>query len=79
MLILDVGYAPLLNIKNDFDKMYLDGGALVKLGAAYRIPVSETISFYLQLISTRSVLEKIPALAAISDWVLCFSGLTIYT
>ncbi len=45
MLILDVGYAPLLNIKNDFDKMYLDGGALVKLGAAYRIPVSETISF----------------------------------
>lgn len=45
MLILDVGYAPLLNIKNDIDKMYLDGGALVKLGAAYRIPLSETISF----------------------------------
>lgn len=45
MLILNVGYAPLLKIKHDFDKMYLDGGALVKLGAAYRIPLSETISF----------------------------------
>ncbi len=44
MFILDVGYAPLLSIKNDFDKMYLDGGALIKLGAAYRIPLSETIS-----------------------------------
>ncbi|WP_346237142.1 hypothetical protein ABDK00_012080 [Niabella insulamsoli] len=45
MLILDVGYAPLLKIKNDFDKPNLNGGALVRLGAAYRVPISETLSF----------------------------------
>ena len=45
MFILDVGYAPLLKIKNDFDKAGLDGGALLKLGAAYRVPLSKTISF----------------------------------
>lgn len=43
--ILDVGYAPLLKIKNEFDKINLDGGALVRLGAAYRLPLSPTISF----------------------------------
>ena len=44
-LILDVGYAPLLKIKNEFDKASLNGGALVKLGAAYRVPLSSTVSF----------------------------------
>ncbi|MCH5597316.1 hypothetical protein [Niabella ginsengisoli] len=45
MFILDVGYAPLLKIANDFDRVNLNGGALVKLGAAYRVPLNETISF----------------------------------
>lgn len=45
LFILDVGYAPLLKIKYDYDKESLDGGALVKLGAAYRIPLGSTVSF----------------------------------
>lgn len=45
LFILDVGYAPLLSIKNEFDKSALNGGALVKLGAAYRLSMGETISF----------------------------------
>lgn len=45
LFILDVGYAPLLKIKNKFDKMGLEGGALVKLGVGYRVPMGESISF----------------------------------
>ncbi len=45
LFILDVGYASLLGIKNDFDKSALNGGPLVKLGAAYRISLGETASF----------------------------------
>lgn len=44
-LLLDVGYAPLIKIKDNIDKETLDGGAFIKLGAGYKIEMSESVSF----------------------------------
>lgn len=45
MFILDAGYAPVIKIKNKLDKPNLNGGPLIKLGAGYKIELSESISF----------------------------------
>ncbi|HOZ85597.1 MAG TPA: hypothetical protein PK191_08915 [Niabella sp.] len=45
VLILDVGYAPVIKIGNVIDKAFLDGGPFIKLGAGYKIEMSESVSF----------------------------------
>lgn len=45
MILLDVGYAPLLKMDYNADKQNLSGGAFIKLGAGYKMEISKTISF----------------------------------
>lgn len=45
MLLLDVGYAPLLKINYKADKSNLNGGPFIKLGAGYKMEISEFVSF----------------------------------
>lgn len=44
MLLINVGYAPLLNIGEDMDREQLNGGPFVKLGAGYKLELSSSIS-----------------------------------
>lgn len=45
VFLLDVGYAPLIKIKNPLDKADLNGGPLIKLGAGYKIELGDVVSF----------------------------------
>ncbi len=44
-LLLNVGYAPIVRIEHEMDKPGLNGGALLKLGAAYRLSMGGAVSF----------------------------------
>ncbi|ANH83982.1 hypothetical protein A8C56_15480 [Niabella ginsenosidivorans] len=45
LFIIDAGYAPVLSTRNKDDRQFLDGGALFKIGAGYKLYISDLFSF----------------------------------